>query len=413
MILRIFLAILVLLVVLPIATGAITYLDINNYEPIIKSAQVVFVAFCADWCPFSRRLKPIFEEAAETFAQENPTASVVWAIVDSVQQAVLADKYFVNKYPTMKVFINGEMATKEYRASRTVEALTTFVKQQLATCIRDFNNKDELEQMMDKSKRNIIAYYASKDSQEYSNFNKAASILRDDCAFYTGIDSTLKALNENMIIFRDPDTQDEQKFSGNFSDYDYVKQWLTDKCIPLVREVTFENVEELTEEGLPFLLFFRDPADKEADKMFTELVIRELYDQKAAVNALLADGHKFAHPLKHLGKTEKDLPVLAIDSFQHMFLFPNMSELQIPGKLRQFIMDLHSGKLHSDFHATLNEKMADLQKLVEQQPEIFNDSDHEEAQPPARVPESTPPPSVFKELKPSEKRYSLLKKTEL
>lgn len=48
--------------------------------------QVVFVAFCADWCPFSRRLKPIFEEAATEFARENPTASVVWALVDSVEQ---------------------------------------------------------------------------------------------------------------------------------------------------------------------------------------------------------------------------------------------------------------------------------------------------------------------------------------
>lgn len=81
-------------------------------------------------------------------------------------------------------------------------------------------------------------------------------------------------------------------------------------------------MEELTEEGLPFLIFFRDPAKKEGDKFFTELVMRELHDQKAAVNALLADGHKFAHPLKHLGKSARDLPVLAIDSFQHMFLFP-------------------------------------------------------------------------------------------
>lgn len=64
-------------------------------------------------------------------------------------------------------------------------------------------------------------------------------------------------------------------------------------------------------------------------------VMRELYDQKSAVNALLADGHKFAHPLKHLGKTEQDLPVLAIDSFQHMFLFEKMDELYEPGKLRQ------------------------------------------------------------------------------
>uniref|UniRef100_A0A915BF27 Thioredoxin domain-containing protein n=2 Tax=Parascaris univalens TaxID=6257 RepID=A0A915BF27_PARUN len=413
MILRIFMAILSLLFVLPLTTGAVTYLDVNNYQPIIKSAQVVFVAFCADWCPFSQRLKPIFEKAAETFAKDNPTASVVWAIVDSVQQAAIADKYFVNKYPTMKVFINGELATKEYRASRTVEALTSFVSQQLASCIHEFTTKEQLEQMMDKSKRNIIAYYANRDSEEYSNFNKAASILREDCAFYTGTDPTLKALSENMIIFRDPDTEDEQKFSGNFSDYEYVKQWLTDKCIPLVREVTFENVEELTEEGLPFLLFFRDPADKQSDKRFTELVIRELFDQKGAVNALLADAHKFAHPLKHLGKTENDLPVLAIDSFQHMFLFHDMNELDKPGKLREFVLDLHSGKLHKDFHATLDQKMADLQKLAEERPDIFNDSDHVEVLPPTAIPDSTPPPSVFKELKPSEKRYSLLKKTEL
>lgn len=46
----------------------------------------MFVAFCADWCPFSRRLKPIFEEAAAIFAEENPTASVIWALVDSVEQ---------------------------------------------------------------------------------------------------------------------------------------------------------------------------------------------------------------------------------------------------------------------------------------------------------------------------------------
>lgn len=51
-----------------------------------------------------------------------------------------------------------------------------------------------------------------------------------------------------------------------------MKNWVTDKCIPLVREVTFENVEELTEEGLPFLIFFRDPNDKESEKMFTEMV---------------------------------------------------------------------------------------------------------------------------------------------
>jgi len=39
------------------------------------------------------------------------------------------------------------------------------------------------------------------------------------------------------------------------------------------------------------------------------------------VNFLTADGSKFTHPLHHLGKTVNDLPVLAIDSFRHMYIF--------------------------------------------------------------------------------------------
>ena len=40
----------------------------------------------------------------------------------------------------------------------------------------------------------------------------------------------------------------------------------------------------------------------------------------AGVNFLVADGNKFSHPLYHLGKTTADLPILAIDSFRHMYL---------------------------------------------------------------------------------------------
>ncbi|VDN05326.1 unnamed protein product [Thelazia callipaeda] len=386
----------------------VIWLDIDNHDSIIRSAQVVFVAFCADWCPYSRRLRPIFEEAEAVFALENPTANVVWALVDSVKQAKIADKYYVNKYPTMKVFINGELASKEYRSTRSVEALIAFVKQQLASSMQNFSTVEDLEQLMDKSRRNVVAHFMNKDSDEYRNFQRCAAILREDCTFWVRIDQGLQSVTENEVYFRDPDTEDNQKFMGSFTDYDYIKQWLTDKCIPLVREVTFENVEELTEEGLPFLLFFRNPEDREGDRKFTELVMRELYDQKNAINALLADGHKFAHPLKHLGKSKDDLPVLAIDSFQHMFLFDNMNELYIPGKLRQFVLDLHSGKLHKDFHENLDQKMLNLQKLALENSETFDDNAK-----PAAITSAAPPSSVFKELKPSENRYSLLHKTEL
>ncbi|KAI6234601.1 Thioredoxin domain-containing protein [Aphelenchoides fujianensis] len=358
------------------ATGAISLTN-ANLETTLRSAQ---------WCPFSRRLKPIFEQAAEKWHEDHPSSSVVWAIVDSVANADVADKYFVNKYPTMKVFINGELISKEYRSTRSVEALTEFVKQQLQVSINEFSSAASLDATMDKSKRNVIAYYRTRDGPEYQAFQKAAALLREDCAFWTATGEALQSTHENTLIFRDPNTNGEQKFSGNFADYEFVKQWLHDKCIPVVREVTFENVEELTEEGNPFLIFFRDPANKEDDKFFTEL----LHDQRGGVNALLADGHKFAHPLKHLGKTAKDLP--------HMFLFPDMKTLGEPGKLRHSI-----GRWTSEWLNSRSSPSSSWSRTTARR----------DRRPPSRPQDTTPKSSIFKELKPSEKRYSLLMKTEL
>uniref|UniRef100_A0A183BV95 Thioredoxin domain-containing protein n=1 Tax=Globodera pallida TaxID=36090 RepID=A0A183BV95_GLOPA len=373
----------------------VTELNMQNLDIVLRSAQVVFVAFCADWCPFSRKLKPVFEEAAIKWHDNNPNSSVVWALVDSVKQADVADKYFV--------FINGELIKNEYRSTRSVEALTEFVLKQLDVSINEFPTVEYLNGALNTDKRNVIAYFHCRDCVDYQNFQVKWPRF---CV--------------TTVPFGDPTTHEEQKFTGSFADYEFMKNWLTDKCVPLVREVTFENVEELTEEGIPFLILFRDPNDKEIHNKFIETVARELFDQKTAVNALLADGLKFAHPLKHMGKTSRDLPVLAIDSFQHMFLFENMSDLHVPGKLREFVMDMHSGELHKKFHETLDEKIAELQKKALEQldaefGEALAGNGAGDARAPAAMPkvDTTPVPSIFKELKPSDKRYSILPKTEL
>ena len=69
------------------------------------------------------------------------------------------------------------------------------------------------------------------------------------------------------------------------------------------------------------------------------------------INAVYADGLKFSHPLNHLGKSANDLPLLAIDSFRHMYLFPkSFKDIGTDQALAKFVTDLHSGKLHREFH---------------------------------------------------------------
>lgn len=165
-------------------------------------------------------------------------------------------------------------------------------------------------------------------------FRKVAVDLRDDCNFYwvTGEPGS-RHLSENQSMRvrfksgRSRPGDGDLDYPGILTSYDELSSWATDKCIPLVREITFENAEELTEEGLPFLILFHDPKDKKSVEMYTSLVHRELFTETSTITFLTADGAKFAHPLHHLGKSQQDLPLIAIDSFRHMYLFPNFNDL--------------------------------------------------------------------------------------
>ena len=72
----------------------------------------------------------------------------------------------------------------------------------------------------------------------------------------------------------------DESFTGDSKSYDELSIWVTDKCVPLVREITFENAEELTEEGLPFLILFYNPDDSNSIKKYNEIINRELLGEK-------------------------------------------------------------------------------------------------------------------------------------
>lgn len=117
---------------------------------------------------------------------------------------------------------------------------------------------------------------------EYENFQKVASALRDECAFHVGVGEWAKQKNPagNSLFFRAPNERTDFEYTGPLASYEYLLHWATDKCVPLIREITFENAEELTEEGLPFLILFRTTGDEAAEKKFAEAVNSELAELK-------------------------------------------------------------------------------------------------------------------------------------
>lgn len=371
----------------------------DNYDASTSKYQIVVLNFYADWCPYSARWKPVFQETAKYIYNETKdydANTIVFGQINCEVQTTLSQRFRITKFPTTKMTINGKACKKEYRGARNAPAFQEYVKKFLADPIIPVNSMSSLGTKVEERKGSFIMYSARPDehgdrpieSTELQVFRKVAQQLREDCQFLyvMGSASSNKVIPPDMymIAFKPhhKGVEHETFYRSSITDVETLSAWIRDSCIPLVREITFENAEEMTEAGLPFVILFFDPNDKSWIEVYKRIVEQELRPESNGVTFLYADGHVFSHPLKHLGKTTKDLPLVAIDSFKHLFLYNQpITSISQPGKLKQFIADLHSGKLDREFHFG---------------PDPISKS------------QTSPPESAFNKLQPSAYRYSLL-----
>merc|ERR1739848_971321 len=117
-----------------------------NFDATLKKSELVFVAFVAEWCHFSRMLTPVWKVTSEALTTVHPEEKLTLAIVQTDKGgASLGTKYGVNKYPTMKLIRRGSMAKREYRGARSVDAFSTFLENELRSHIVTFHKLEDLE----------------------------------------------------------------------------------------------------------------------------------------------------------------------------------------------------------------------------------------------------------------------------
>lgn len=109
--------------------------------------------------------------------------------------ASIGTRFHISKYPTLKAIRNGQLFKKEYRGQRSVEAFAQFIREQLVDPVKEFTSLQEIHEKIDDKKRNVIGYFISKDSEEYTNFAKIAAVLKDDCIFHAGFGEPVRQMH--------------------------------------------------------------------------------------------------------------------------------------------------------------------------------------------------------------------------
>uniref|UniRef100_A0A1B0D207 Uncharacterized protein n=1 Tax=Phlebotomus papatasi TaxID=29031 RepID=A0A1B0D207_PHLPP len=269
----------------PAESGAVQ-LKSDNLDMTLASNELVFINFYAEWCRFSNILQPIFDEAADEVHKQFPDAGkVVMGKVDCDKENSVATRFHITKYPTLKVIRNGQPMKREYRGQRSVEAFTEFIRKQMEDPIKEFKTLKDLEHL-DSKKRIIIGYFDRRDMPEYNIFRRVATNMKEDCQFHVGFGDSVAQMHppgNPIVVFR-PDVavsnENDETYTGKMNSFDEMNIWVQEKCVPLVREITFENAEELTEEGLPFLILFHATDDTDIIKDFKTIVETQLISEK-------------------------------------------------------------------------------------------------------------------------------------
>jgi len=97
----------------------------EDFDKIINEKEVVFVDFTASWCPPCKMIKPIFEEWAEKFKDND---KVKFVKIDVDENDKVAQEYAIRSMPTFKVFKSGKEDEAGGFGGASVDKLKTMVE---------------------------------------------------------------------------------------------------------------------------------------------------------------------------------------------------------------------------------------------------------------------------------------------
>jgi len=103
--------------------------DMNGFLEAVKAKKLVMVNFYAPWCPWSRRLQPVWEEAYANIIRQPFAGDVLMAKADCTAGGQeLCQKQHIHAFPSVKIYRRHNPHSHEsYVGDRTHAALESFV----------------------------------------------------------------------------------------------------------------------------------------------------------------------------------------------------------------------------------------------------------------------------------------------
>lgn len=241
--------------------GGVLVLTDDNFEEAVATYKDMLIEFYAPWCGHCKKLTPEYEKAAADLAD---LPDVKLAKVDATEQKVLASKYEIKGFPTIKFFRGGK--DMEYNGGRTADTIVSWLRKKTGPAYVAVDSEASLLSLQESKESFVLGVFDSMDSENAKKF--MATAMMDDSTTYAAttdaaVKTKLGVSVESLVVLKNFDNmRDDYSLATPYDDAE-IATFIMGATTPLIQEFSDETSKKIFGSGIQkHVLIF---TDKDAD----------------------------------------------------------------------------------------------------------------------------------------------------
>ena len=322
----------------PIENDVIILTD-STFDKAVAKYDYLLVLFYAPWCGHCKKFHPEYEKAAKTLRKENLYLSKV----DATVEKKLAEKFEIQGFPTVKLFIKGEAI--EYTGGRKEQEVINWMRKKTGPATKLIQSVEEIEKL--KKDNDVVIIYFGTNKNELDEYIKVARKNEDFPFHNVENEDIAKKLGIKMgtvVMFRNFE-EAKKELSGDLTSKK-IEEFIDAFSAPKVMPFDEKGAQIIFGKSIPAIILYCDKKSDKWDeyKKIMENISDKIGGKLKVVQTDIKEGMA-SRLAEYIGVKEADLPSVRIADTRVDLKKYNMEGEINEKNILQFIEDWENNKL--------------------------------------------------------------------
>ena len=309
----------------------------STFDKAVEKYEYLLVLFYAPWCGHCKKFHPEYEKAATVLRKEN----LYLAKVDATVEKKLAEKFEIQGFPTVKLFIKGQAI--EYNGGRRESEVINWMRKKTGPATKTLKTVEEVEKF--QKDNDVVLVYFGSNKADIEEFTKVARKNEDFPFGVVEAEDVIKKFSKagTIVLFKN---FDEGKRELTEIKEKAIDEFIDKFSAPKVMKFDEKAAQIIFGKALPaIMLYASEKSEKwgEYEKLMKS-VSEKLNGKLKVVLTDIKEGMA-ARLAEYIGIKENELPSVRIADTRVDFKKYNMEGEINEKNILKFVEDWENNKL--------------------------------------------------------------------